>query len=206
MVKDDAKFWDRVSRTYDKNDKADETYLKMLEVMKRYLKETDTLLDFGCATGSISIDLSDSVRKVIGIDISPEMIKLAKEKAERLQVENVYFARSTIFDMRHKEETYDAVMAFNILHLLDDPDLAIKRINSLLREGGIFISNTACLSDKGRLIGGMMTLVSKIGLIPDVRKFRVSELKEMIERNGFKILESLTFEDRHHPFIIARKL
>ena len=54
-MKNEAKFWDRASKNYDKGDKVDETYLKMLEIMKKYLHDTDTLMDFGCATGSISI-------------------------------------------------------------------------------------------------------------------------------------------------------
>jgi len=206
MSRDEARFWDRISKGYDRNDKADETYLKMLDIMRGYLNKDDTLMDLGCATGSISIDLSGSVRKVVGIDISPEMVRLAKEKAKTHRVENVYFARSTIFDERYEPGTYDSVMAFNVLHLLDDPGNAIKRINDLLKENGIFISNTVCLGEKGRLIGGLMTIVSKIGLMPKVNKFSVSELKEMIERNGFKIIESMTFEDRHHPFIIAKKM
>ena len=204
-MKDGSKFWDRASKNYDKGDKIDETYLKMLEIMKKYLKETDTLMDFGCATGSISIDLSKNVNKVIGIDISSEMIKLAKEKAIEHNADNVYFAKSTIFDERHKDGTYDAIMAFNILHLLDDPNMAIQRINELLKDGGIFISNTACLADKGRYISGMMTLITKLPFLPNVNNFRVSELMVMIEKNGFEILESMTFEDEHHPFIIARK-
>jgi ubiquinone/menaquinone biosynthesis C-methylase UbiE len=204
-MKNEAKFWDRASKNYDKGDKIDNTYLKMLEIMKKYLHDTDTLMDFGCATGSISIDLSGSVRKVIGIDISSEMIKLAKEKAVEHKADNVYFTKSTIFDERHKRVSFDAIMAFNILHLLDDPDKAIKRINDLMKDGGVFISNTACLADKGRLVSGMMTLLTKMPFLPNVKNFKVSELKNIIEKNGFEILESMTFEDDHHPFIIARK-
>jgi len=206
MTKDEAKFWDRASKNYDKGDSVDETYLKMLEIMRKYLKNSDTLMDFGCATGSISIDLSENVRKVIGIDISSEMIKLAKEKAIEHKAENVYFARSTIFDERHHEGSFDAIMAFNILHLLDDPDMAIKRINELLKEGGVFISNTVCLKDKGSMISTMMSIISKMPFLPNVKNFTVAELNGIMEKNGFKIMESMTFEDEHHPFIIAKKM
>ena len=95
-MKNEAKFWDRISKNYDKGDKADETYLKMLEIMKKYLNEDHTIMDFGSATGSISIDISHSVKKVIGIDISSKMIEIAKKKAIEHQAENVYFAKSTI--------------------------------------------------------------------------------------------------------------
>jgi len=205
-MKDGSKFWDRASKNYDKSDKIDETYLKMLEVMRKYLNDTDTLMDLGCATGSISIDLSDSVRKVIGIDISSEMIRMAKEKAIEHKTENVYFAKSTIFDERHKVDSYNAIMAFNILHLLDDTDLAIKRISELLKDGGVFISNTACIGDKGRLVGGMMSIITKMPFLPNVRNLRTSELNGMIRKNGFKIIEQMTFEDEDHPFIIAKKM
>jgi ubiquinone/menaquinone biosynthesis C-methylase UbiE len=204
-MKNEEKFWDRISKNYDKGDEVDETYVKMLDILKKYLNETDTLMDLGCATGSISIDISDSVRKVIGIDISSEMIRLAKEKAIEHKAENVYFAKSTIFDSRHKEGSFDALMAFNILHLLDDTDKAIGRINSLLKPGGIFISSTGCLGDKGKFVGGMISLIGKIGIMPKAKKFKVSQLKEMITKGGFEIIEHVTFDDPYHPFLIAKK-
>ena len=36
-MKNEEKFWDRLSTNYDNNDKSDETYLKMLEIMKKHL-------------------------------------------------------------------------------------------------------------------------------------------------------------------------
>lgn len=200
------KFWDRISKNYDKNDKIDETYLKMLEITKKYLDKDYTLMDFGCATGSISVDISDSVKKVIGIDISSRMIEMAKEKAKEHQVENIYFAKSTIFDQRHREGSFDAIMAFNILHLLDDTDNAIKRIYELLKPEGVFISSTVCLGEKGRFVGGMMSLVSKIGFLPNVRKFRASELIDTIVQNGFEIVENIDISDPSHPFVVAKKI
>lgn len=206
MSKDEAKFWDRISKNYDKNDKADETYLKMLEITKKYLHQDDTLMDFGCATGSITIDISDSVRKVIGIDISSDMIKIAKEKAIDHKVKNVYFLKSTIFDDRHKEGSFDVIMAFNIFHLLDDTDDVIHRINDLLKPGGVFISSTACLGERGRFVGGMMSIVSKIGFLPNVKKFKVSELKDRMEKGRFEIVEHVVLSDPSHPFMVAKKL
>jgi ubiquinone/menaquinone biosynthesis C-methylase UbiE len=205
IMKNEEKFWDRISKNYDKGDKVDETYLKMLEIMKKYLKKDDMVMDFGCATGSISIDISSSVRKVIGIDISSEMIRIAKEKAIEHKAENVYFAKSTIFDRRHKENSFNAIMAFNILHLLDDTEEGIKRINKLLKPGGIFISSTACLGDKGKFVGGMISLVGKLGFFPNVKKFTASGLRKYMIEGGFDIGEDVILSEPSHPFIVARK-
>jgi 2-polyprenyl-3-methyl-5-hydroxy-6-metoxy-1,4-benzoquinol methylase len=53
--------------------------------------------------------------------------------------------QATIFDTRLKEETFDVILAFGILHLLKDFPKAIRRINELLKPGGWFISSTACM-------------------------------------------------------------
>ena len=77
---------------------------------------------------------AESRRLIAQAVVQMEEIKIAKEKAVEHKTENVYFAKSIIFDERHKKGSFDAIMAFNILHLLDNPDKAIKRINDLLKD------------------------------------------------------------------------
>lgn len=50
-----------------------------------------TVLDIGCGTGGYSFAISQRVKHVVGIDVSPKMIALAKQRAQQLQIENVTF-------------------------------------------------------------------------------------------------------------------
>ena len=137
------KFWDRISKKYDKRENTfNPTYIKSVRNTKKLLKNDDVVLDYACATGNLSIDIAANVKQIYAVDISSKMIQLAKGKALKRKVENVIFEHSTIFDKRLNNNSFNAVLGFNILHLLDDGEKAIERINELLNPGGLFISNT----------------------------------------------------------------
>ena len=93
------KFWDRLARTWGRpSPEPDQTDTKPLAKTRPYLKATDTVLDYGCAMGSVDLRLADSVRAIHGIDISSRMIAGAKEATASRGVANVTFAKATIFD------------------------------------------------------------------------------------------------------------
>ncbi len=70
-------FWDKVANIYDKVEKRDEQiYINIIERTKKYLKISDTVLDFGCGTGLISNEIADDVKMIHAIDISSNMIGL----------------------------------------------------------------------------------------------------------------------------------
>lgn len=56
------------------------------------------------------------------------MIDVAKRKAGERKIKNINFAQSTIFYKRFKKESFDVVLAFNILHLLEEIQEAMQRI------------------------------------------------------------------------------
>ena len=199
------KFWDRLSKNYDKRDNNEKTYKKTLEIIKKNLKSSDIVLDYACATGSYSIDLAANVKEIHGIDISSKMIEIAKRKAGT----NVYFAKATIFE-KYKKEKFNVVLAFNIFHLLEEPKKVIHRINELLKPGGLLISKTPCLGEKKTFLHSflfyILLILSKIGLIPDIRFFNISELENLITNENFQIVkpESLNHNPQDY-FIIAKK-
>jgi len=160
-MKEDGKYWDRASKNYDKNDKIDGNYLKMMEITRKFVDGNDVVMDLGCATGSISIDISDFAGEVLGLDISSRMIEIARKKPEKYKKKNIRFQRSTIFDEGFKENSFDAIIAFNILHLMDNTDKVMSRVNELLKPGGVLVSSTPCLGDKGNLTTSVIKLITK---------------------------------------------
>jgi 2-polyprenyl-3-methyl-5-hydroxy-6-metoxy-1,4-benzoquinol methylase len=61
---------------------------------------------------------------------------------------NVDFAQTNLFDERYTKESFDVILAFNILHFLEDHRQALQRITELLKPGGLCISLTPCLREK----------------------------------------------------------
>jgi len=200
------KFWDRMSNNYDRVEKKDEqTYIKIIEQTKKYLKISDIVLDYGCGTGLISNEIADNVNVIHAIDISSKMIEIAKKKADGSKIENIDYAHSTIFDERYKRGSFDVILVFYILHLLEDTQKVMQRINELLKPGGLIISATPCMGEK-TFLSILLSFVSKIGLIPKIRSFKISELEDSIANGNFEIVETeCLHQSGQQYFIVAKK-
>lgn len=57
------------------------------------------------------------------------------------------FTKATLFDESLERESFDAVLAFNIFHLLEGAPKALRRIDELLKPGGLLMSVTPCLGE-----------------------------------------------------------
>lgn len=200
------KFWDKSANGYDKEEMKDKDgRAKILERTKRYLKKEDNVLDYGCATGILANQIAANAEMVYGMDISSKMIQIAQNKANELNIQNVNYSHTTIFDKNYKEETFDVILGVYVLHLLDDMPKVLSRINELLKPGGLFISVTPCLG-KRTLTGISLSLLSKIGLIPSLKTYSVSELENFITNQDFKIIEKECLQKKGQQyFIVAKK-
>ncbi|MFC2038438.1 class I SAM-dependent methyltransferase [Chloroflexota bacterium] len=174
----------------------------------RYLGANDTVLDYGCATGIISNAIACKAGEVHGIDISSTMIEMAATKARERNIKNVHFAHATIFDNKYQEESFDMVIAFRVLHMLEDSPAVVRRINQLLKPGGIFISVTACMSSYKPFLGFVVSLLGKTGMIPEhINFFKLPELQALMTGQDFQIVECEKMDDSvPHYCIVARKM
>ncbi len=92
-----------------------------------------SVLDVACGTGVLVPDyLKRDVRSVTGVDISREMIKIAREKYKQ---DNVMFFNVDVEEIDY-EGAYDVVMVYNAFPHFPDPEGLIARLSKLLRPGG----------------------------------------------------------------------
>jgi 2-polyprenyl-3-methyl-5-hydroxy-6-metoxy-1,4-benzoquinol methylase len=200
-----AKNWDTPGVSLGEND------LKIIERTKKYLDANSIVLDYGCATGSIAIEIASIAKEVHGIDISANMIEIAKRKADERGIKNIAFTKAAIFDESLRKESFDAILSLSILHLVEDSAQVMDRINQLLKPGGIFISATPCLGEKA-FVSALMNIpifvLSKIGLIPSITFFSASSLAATITSAGIQIVEQedLSVRPLRECFIVARKV
>jgi 2-polyprenyl-3-methyl-5-hydroxy-6-metoxy-1,4-benzoquinol methylase len=146
------------------------------------------------------------VKQITASDISSRMIEIANEKAVAQKVENVRFDHATLFDENLDKGSFDIVMGFNFLHLLEDIPSAVRRVNELLKPGGRFISKTVCLAEQSGLWSVLLAVGKLLGFAPYVKCLKVAELEDIITSTDFEIIET-GFYPPSPPcrFIVARK-
>lgn len=201
------KFWDKTSKSYDDGfDPKDPGYIKYMAFTRKHLKPDFRVLDFGCGTGTIPIDLANCVDSILGIDISSGMVDRATEKAKQKKLTNLEFRHIPIFSDELEKGSYDAVLCFNVLHLVDDVPGTIQRVEELLKPGGLLISKTPCLAETNLIVKGFIGLLSKLRIFPSVRSFTKKELRGLIEAGSLDIVGSETIKGEINDLlVVARK-
>ena len=127
-------------------------YGKILEFIEAVLhkagKTPETALDLACGTGSMSVLLAEQGLRVLGADISEEMLTVAQQKAAELD-NPPYFIRQPMQRLRLPEPVDLVVCLLDSLNYLDEPDdcpAVFARVYKALMPGGVFLFdiNTPC--------------------------------------------------------------
>lgn len=204
---DSARFWDRIADKYSRSPvKDEESYRHTLDRVKAHLDPESRVLEIGCGTGSTALTLSESVAEIVATDISPRMIEIAARKARDGGIGNVRFAAEDTLAVGRTDGPFDAVLAFNLFHLLREPGAGIGAAMKLVRPGGLLISKSPCLKGANPIYPIMIPIMRLFGKAPHVSFFTVEELETMVTGAGGEIVETGTFpKSPPARFIVARK-
>jgi len=163
-------------------------------------------LDFACGTGITTVKLANNVKEITAIDISSDMIDIAKRKIETHNINNVSFKTCDIMNDTIKDNSFDAVLAFNVLYFVENIDEVLEKVGQSLEGGGLFISVTDCLGEKTSIINLLQSFLSKIGIIPYIRKYKIKELEDVIKKAGFSIIETDNlYSNPPNYFVVGKK-
>lgn len=209
QIANDTRFWDRAARKYAAGPIADMAgYERTLERTRHYLGGSDTVLEFGCGTGTTALRLAPHVGRIVATDISSEMIAIARGKAEAAACGNVAFEVATPAAISEPDATFDVALGFNVLHLITAREAALAGVHRLLKPGGIFISKTPCLSEMNLLLRLVVPLMQRLGKAPSVSFLSTDELEREIAAAGFEMIGREHHASRGRdarPFLVARK-
>jgi SAM-dependent methyltransferase len=93
------------------------------------------VLDLGCGTGWTSAFLAKRGHDVVGVDIAPEMVRLAERLRRQEGLDNLRF-QACDFEDASFDGTFDAVVFFDALHHAEDEEAALRAAYRALRPGG----------------------------------------------------------------------
>ena len=199
-------FWDGRAQDYDAQVGAHyaQAYEKTAACFKKYLKPTDTVLDFACGTGIVTLAVAPAVRSVRAIDVSGEMVRRAQEKAGRQGAENVTVTQTDLFDASLAEGSFDAVMACNVLLYIEDRAAALARIRALLK--GMLLAVSDCLGEGLTRERVRKWFAYKTGKRPYVAFDTMRSLERAVADAGFAVLERENlFPSPPNLFLAAQK-
>ncbi|RGP36398.1 class I SAM-dependent methyltransferase [Pseudotabrizicola alkalilacus] len=198
-----ARFWNRFADRYAARPIKDvAAYEALLSDVAARLRKTDRVLEIGCGTGGTAIRLAPHVSQFTATDFSTEMIRIAAAKPAP---DNLHFKTSNA-ETALDGGPFDAICAFNVLHLVDDLPGLLSGIHAQLRPGGLLISKTWCFADLGRKLRLLFGVLRVIGLFPPSATLGVAHLRQAIQDAGFEIVDQRVFGERpQNPYIVARR-
>ena len=200
----DAAFWDKIAPRYAKSPISNPTaYEETLNRTRSYLRDSDHVLELGCGTGSTALKLRGNAQAYTASDISPGMINIARAKdgAERIDFRVAGTGPEAYGDL-----AVDAVLAFNLLHLVPDFETTLEQIHNMLPENGLFISKTPAIGEKW-YFRPLVAAMRLIGKAPYVRLMKVDEIDRQIAAAGFRIVETGLYPpSTPSRFVVARKV
>lgn len=103
----------------------------------------DTLLDVGTGTGRVLELLAPHIRRGIGVDNSPDMLAVARDRLERAGAHHCQVRLGDIYRLPFRsasaETGFDAAIFHQVLHYLDDPQAAVAEVARVLKPGARLI-------------------------------------------------------------------
>jgi SAM-dependent methyltransferase len=123
-----AEAWGRFARTPGRDAYHEEfNFPKFLELVPPAGRRT---LDLGCGEGRVGAELQRLGHRVIGVDASPAMVELARERHEAVVAD----AGALPFE----DGSFDLVVAYMSVMNLDDPEAGVREAARVLEPGGRF--------------------------------------------------------------------
>lgn len=159
--------------------------------------ERGRALDLGCGTGNYTIEPYKKGFDVIGVDLSQEMLKIAKVK-----IPNVLFIRADAYNLPFKKEVFDLVLSVTMFEFIHEPEKVLNEIYRVLKPGGEVVIGTM----NGRSLWFIFKRLKSIFVETAYRYARFytpKELETLLTNAGFDNVESMgiIFFPSFFPFV-----
>ena len=161
------------------------------------LGKSDLLLDVGCGSGRASLPFAKNGVKVIGLDISEQMILRAKHKSKKLGLNNrVDYVVGDSENLPFRQNSFDAVLAFGVLHHVPTPQKMLQQMSKVLKNNGFYFGHENNKTILRPIFDSMMKIsrlwIEEAGNHPLIAKSELTHWAKQVNLN-VKIKSSVFF-------------
>lgn len=145
------------------------------------------VLDVAAGTGLLSGAISPHVKRVVALDITPEMLAEGRSEAERHGIANISFEQGAAEALPYAAASFDIVVTRFSVHHFKSPDVVIREMRRVCRPGGqLVVIDIVCSEDKE--LAASYNEVERLRDSSHTQALSPSALRKIIEDAGVQII------------------
>ncbi len=180
-------FWDNIASLYDLFERVynRQVFENLGKEVAGYIDRADQVLECACGTGAITVSVAPCCQTIHATDYSDGMLKQITQKCTSF--DNVIIEKADMMHLKYEDNTFDKVIAGNVIHLLEDPKAALQELERVCKPGGRIIIPTYINKDSGSA-GAAAKFLELLGA-NFKRQFSLQTYKEFFECMGYRNVE-----------------
>jgi SAM-dependent methyltransferase len=163
-------------------------------MLSSHLKPGMTVLELGCGTGYLTRELARSGAGVLAIDVSPELLEIARANGSE---PNVQYRIENAYALSYNDAVFDSVVGSSVLHHLEIEE-ALRNIYRVLKPGGtIYFTEPNMMNPQIAIQKNVRWVKRKLGDSPDETAFFRWPLRRLLKETGFRNVRIDPFDFLH---------
>lgn len=177
------KLWDLYASVYEKAMRADSKAYKLMYARIPNVIEGKDVLEIATGPGLLAKHVAHAAKRMIATDYSDGMIAEAR-KGE--YPGNLTFEVADATNLPFDHQSFDVVLIANALHIMPEPEKALREIDRVLKDKGILIAPNFVNHKKG-FASSVWSGILKVAGVRFEHQWGTKEYKEFLEKNGWKV-------------------